>query len=439
MAHPLDSAGLFSQLIFSWTGPLFAKKGEIDENDMYPVRQHDSSAEMSRTLHATWDAEVERHRRGEKASIGRAFIRAFGRSYAVNATPIVVKAVFVLAQTQLLAFLLDELRSQGPDFDQTAAYLYALGLIITGAAGAMLHHHYFFHAWKAGMHWRAAATSLIFEKSLVLRLGSLGSVSAGHIVNLASTDIERFQKGCQFFVYIFLAPVEAAFIFWLLWREIGVATLAGLAVLAFFVAIQSYFSRAFGRLRSSTARITDERVKLTGQVINGARVVKLMGYEPPFAQLVAAVRKREIAQVFKSSWLRGSNEGIFTVAPIIIGAASYLTYYATGGVLTPRRVFTTVALFQFLQGESASMGRTHIAISMGRTHIAVTLGTGRIPFNTCLCSHKVAPRRFCRSNLFCSGDHQIPSHGHRVAGGAPHLPGASAEVPAATGDSQRPA
>jgi ABC-type multidrug transport system fused ATPase/permease subunit len=343
----MEHAGFLSRVVFEWVSPLFAKGEAMTEADLYPTLPVETAAALSARIHATWDAELAK----PVPSLTRAYIRAFGVEYAWNSVPIIVKTGFVLGQTQLLAALLDELRQTGPAFDATAAYLYALGLVLTGAMAGLLHHHYFIKAWRAGMRWRGAATGLIFEKSLRLRLTSLAAVSAGHVVNLASSDIERMQKGCQFFVYLFLAPVETALTWWLLWREIGVGSAAGMAVLAVFVVLQSWFSKWFGRLRSSAARITDERVKVTGQVIQGARFVKLMGYEPPFARLVAAVRAREIAQVTKASWLRGTNEGIFTVAPILIGAASYFTFWATGGVLTPRTVFTTIALFTFLQIE----------------------------------------------------------------------------------------
>lgn len=40
------------------------------------------------------------------------------------------------------------------------------------------------------------------------------------------------------------------------------------------------FSRKFASVRQRVAVLTDERVKLTNQVITGSRMMKLSGWEP---------------------------------------------------------------------------------------------------------------------------------------------------------------
>lgn len=48
------------------------------------------------------------------------------------------------------------------------------------------------------MRWRSATLQLIYEKSLRLDLSALSRVSAGHVISMAASDLERFQKACQY-------------------------------------------------------------------------------------------------------------------------------------------------------------------------------------------------------------------------------------------------
>ena len=108
--------------------------------------------------------------------------------------------------------------------------------------------------------------------------------------------------------------------------------------------MQAFFSRQFSLLRAATARITDERVRTTGQVISGARVIKLNAWEPPFARLVAGVRAREVAEIARAAFIRGSNDGIFSFATVVLGCVVFLVSWGVGRPLSPRAVFTAVSL-----------------------------------------------------------------------------------------------
>jgi ATP-binding cassette subfamily C (CFTR/MRP) protein 4 len=199
-----------SQLLFNWVNPVIARGVKFTEDDLFELEQWDRADDLANRLRSAWQAELKAH--PSDPYLGRAYLAAFLRQYAINSTWVTVKAAFMLAQTQFLALLLTELSGLGGARATTAAYLYALGLVLTGASAALMHHLYFIHAWRAGMRWRIAASALIFEKSLALRLDSLSAVSAGHVVNLAANDIERFQKLCQYLAYLVVAPAECVVI-----------------------------------------------------------------------------------------------------------------------------------------------------------------------------------------------------------------------------------
>ena len=132
-------------------------------------------------------------------------------------------------------------------------------------------------------------------------------ISTGHLVNLTTTDVERFQYGGTFVNYLWGAPLESLVILYFGLDLVGVSFLAGFAALALMVPTQAVFSRKFSEVRQRVTVLTDERVKLTNQAVTGARLMKINAWEPA---LEKEIRRRE-AFVFlrEASSCTTSDEG----------------------------------------------------------------------------------------------------------------------------------
>ena len=57
----------------------------------------------------------------------------------------------------------------------------------------VLHGHAFLLGYKLGMMTRIIMTGAIYQKVLSMRQVTVGRLSIGHIVNLASNDVQRFD------------------------------------------------------------------------------------------------------------------------------------------------------------------------------------------------------------------------------------------------------
>lgn len=68
--------------------------------------------------------------------------------------------------------------------------------------------------------------------------GGAMKVTAGHLVNLATTDVERFQWCGTFLNYLWEAPAETLVILYFGISTVGVSFLAGFAALALLVPMQ---------------------------------------------------------------------------------------------------------------------------------------------------------------------------------------------------------
>lgn len=73
---------------------------------------------------------------------------------------------------------------------------------------------------------------------LKLSKTALGETTVGEAVNLLSNDVSRFDVSLMFLAYIWIGPVEMVMIVYLMWRQIGIATLTGVASVVVLLPVQ---------------------------------------------------------------------------------------------------------------------------------------------------------------------------------------------------------
>uniref|UniRef100_A0A8C6CVH4 Multidrug resistance-associated protein 4-like n=1 Tax=Moschus moschiferus TaxID=68415 RepID=A0A8C6CVH4_MOSMO len=114
---------------------------------------------------------------------------------------------------------------------------------------AILHHLYFDYFQRVGMRLRVAMSHMIYHKALHLSNSAMRKTTTGHIVNLLSNDVKRFDQVTMFLHYLWVGPLQAIAVTALLCMEIGISCLAGMAVLVILLPLQSCFGKLFSSLR----------------------------------------------------------------------------------------------------------------------------------------------------------------------------------------------
>ena len=102
--------------------------------------------------------------------------------------------------------------------------------------------------------------------------------------------------------------------------------------------------KQFLNLRSKTAVLTDERVRLMNEIIPAMRVIKMYTWEKPFSILVQIARKLEIQKIKQTAILRDVNLSMFFVSSKIVTFLILILFLIDDGKLTAENVFVTIAL-----------------------------------------------------------------------------------------------
>ncbi|NWX88406.1 MRP4 protein, partial [Nothoprocta pentlandii] len=334
-----------------WLNPLFiiGHKRRLEEDDMYKVLPEDSSEKLGEELQWYWDKEVQKAKKdGRTPHLTKAIILCYWKSYLVF-------GIFTMIEVSAKGRLPDVLVGVNnllcwyfPVFNHSgkvkAEFLWQFFFPLILLQSLCVH----LQAFLQNINPASACGNLgLFSSFQALRLSNtaMAKTTTGHIVNLLSNDVNKFDQVTIFLHFLWAGPIQAIAVTVLLWMEIGPSCLAGMAVLIILLPVQTCIGRLFSSLRSKTAAFTDVRIRTMNEVISGMKIIKMYAWEKSFAELVSGLRRKEIAMVMKSSYLRGLNLASFFVASKITVFMTFMAYVLLGNVISASRVFVAVSLY----------------------------------------------------------------------------------------------
>jgi ABC-type multidrug transport system fused ATPase/permease subunit len=144
-------------------------------------------------------------------------------------------------------------------------------------------------------------------------------------------------------------PFTISLAIYLLYKILNVAVFVGFfAIIALFPLLK-YLANKIKDLQAFQMKLKDERVKLTNEILNGIKALKLYAWEPSFEEQIAAIRSKEIKMLRKAAMLTAFTEFMMGMSPFLFTFASFVTWTLLGNELTPSTVFVSLALFNALK------------------------------------------------------------------------------------------
>uniref|UniRef100_A0A915DMW2 ABC transmembrane type-1 domain-containing protein n=1 Tax=Ditylenchus dipsaci TaxID=166011 RepID=A0A915DMW2_9BILA len=190
----------------------------------------------------------------------------------------------------------------------------------------------------------------IFDKMLKLSPAAKTRYSAGEIVNLATTDVQRVRL-CWFqlrdFIYCPLMMIVGLLgLFYVL----GVNTCYGIAVLFLIMPINFYISKRMAHYEQVQMKYKDARLKLVNDILSGMKVLKLYAWELSMQKMVSEVRRKEtntLKNHIHSGW---TDHPVFQFGPVLATFVSFFGYTVIqGNPLRPEVAFVSLMFFIMLR------------------------------------------------------------------------------------------
>lgn len=224
-----------------------------------------------------------------------------------------------------------------------------LALFLISFVLAILNGHQSVIAYRVGFCMRTSLISGIYRKALRVSSAAKRNTTVGEIVNLMAVDSNRFLEMIPYLMLTLTAPLVMALAIYLLWNILGVAVFSGLAVLIVMFPLSGVIANQLKNLQFKQMKMKDERVKLTNEILNGIKVLKLYAWEPSFEQMIGETRENELINLKRSAIYNAITEFQWGLTPFLVSFVSFLTYVMLGNPLTPSTAFVAIALFNILR------------------------------------------------------------------------------------------
>ncbi|XP_063193642.1 ATP-binding cassette sub-family C member 5 isoform X4 [Chroicocephalus ridibundus] len=342
--HPVDNAGLFSCMTFSWLTPLAHrayKKGELFMDDVWSLSRHESSDVNCRRLERLWQEEVKES--GPDDASLRRVVWIFCRTRLIIS--IVCLMITQLAGFSGPAFVVKHLLEYTQQSESNLQYSLFLvfGIFMTEIVRSWSLALTWALNYRTGVRLRGAILTMAFKK--ILKLKNIKEKSLGELINVCSNDGQRMFEAAAVGSLLAGGPIVA--ILGMVYNVIilGPTGFLGSAVFILFYPAMMFVSRLTAYFRRKCVSTTDERVQKMNEVLNYIKFIKMYAWVKPFSQNVQKIREEERKILERAGYFQSITVGVAPIVVVIASVVTFSVHMILGYDLTAAQAFTVVTVF----------------------------------------------------------------------------------------------
>ncbi|KAG9063053.1 hypothetical protein KI688_004653 [Linnemannia hyalina] len=304
-----------------------------------------------------WDAHLaKRAAKGKDPQLIRLVLVAYGPQWIPVIIYRFMASVLLFISPELMNQLLSFTKSYSTDAPQPVALgiVLSFGMFFATILSAVMEGQYNQLIMNMGIEARTALISMIYRKALKLSPAARQTQTPGEINNHMSVDAERWSQALPLTPFWFSVPLEICIALWLLYRQLGWASLAGLATIIAVTPLQGWIAAFFSKAKDTKLTAMDNRIRLVNEVLSGIKIVKLYGWESSFRNKIAVYRNRELSILRKMGVAFSFMTIMFSSMTLLIALVSFSIYATVGGPgFTPgdinsQTIFVSITLFGML-------------------------------------------------------------------------------------------
>ncbi|KAF9027711.1 multidrug resistance-associated ABC transporter [Hymenopellis radicata] len=193
----------------------------------------------------------------------------------------------------------------------------------------------------------------IFRKSLRLSGRARIEHSVGQITTMISADSQRLDTFTYLAPMLWVSPIQIIIGIALLIHNLGYSALVGVGVLVFSLPAQGILAWWLFAIRNKMVKVTDDRVRLTTEVLQGIRLIKFYAWEAFYSHRIGELPN-------KRNWLlRDTAVGsslmlaIMGFVPVLSAVLSFMAYRfmygLTGHTLNVAIIFSSLQFFNVIR------------------------------------------------------------------------------------------
>ncbi|KAJ2837511.1 hypothetical protein FBU31_001129, partial [Coemansia sp. 'formosensis'] len=366
----------YSMLAFSWVNDILRRgtARQLEATDLY----HLSDIDMPTP---NWHRYV-RHRKPGRSLLVTVLI--------VFAPELILQAVLSLINSILLFsgpfFLQRILRSiemlggnNGGSHGLTAeksirsAYLDAFGLLIFTLAASILYNQTMWIGHHIEFRLKGLLVAELSSKTLRRRGKGLWednkskddsekdededdsaptalAAADGKIMNLLTADFSKVAEVSAYLDNVYSLPLMLFIGIWYMYLLLGVSALVGLSISVLYIPLSKVLFKYLAKVEDKLTSLSDERIAVITELLQGIKAVKLFGWESRFLDMVDERREHHLTYIWKLllAWVRINVAS--SLAPMLVLVVIFVVYIiGFGNKLTAEIAFTTISVFQLIR------------------------------------------------------------------------------------------
>ncbi|OQR87494.1 ATP-binding Cassette (ABC) Superfamily [Achlya hypogyna] len=355
--HPMETASWLSIFLISWMDGLIARgaRTPLQENDVWPLRSEDTAAGLSTVFATEWAKE----KTTPTPRFHKALWRAMQRESLFTIGLYFLYSFLMLIQPIVIKSLLQFIQGKPTSLGIESGYALAALLTILSFVSVTVVDFGQYLSSNLGCNAKSIIMDAVYQKILRLSGFSKQRMTSGEIVTLSAVDSERVFQGYLLGPWTWASPISVLAIFTMIGFEVGwLVGLVGGVFMNCMLIVGYYSAKTVGDCRRRLLAVQSERVKLTNELLQGVRVVKMYAWESHIEAQIARVRAEELVFLNKYQTRRVFNTIALNIAPVICLAICLVTYVALGNALTPDSAFAVLAYMNVARLPSMSFSNS---------------------------------------------------------------------------------
>lgn len=136
---------------------------------------------------------------------------------------------------------------------------------------------------------------------------------------MLSNDFNLLEIKAPFFFGLLICPIAYVSFFAIMIYRLGVEGIICLCVPIIFIPFQIWLGRVNGKMLVDVNLEKDHRVKITTEIIDSIKSIKIYGWETALSRIIGQIRKREVAKSIKL-WVGRCLETSISTSTVYMGA-----------------------------------------------------------------------------------------------------------------------
>ncbi|KAL7082977.1 hypothetical protein ACP275_14G133800 [Erythranthe tilingii] len=344
-SSPYGRATLIQLITFSWLNPLF------EYGFKKPLDQEEVPDDKTQT-----------------PSIYKAIYIFARKKAAINALFAIAGAATSYVGPYLIKFFVDFLNEKRSR-SLSSGYFLVLGFLVAKLVETITQQQWMFGARQLGLRLRAALTSQVYKKSLILSNQTRQSRTSGEIINIMSVDVQRITDFTWYLNTVLMLPIQISLAIFILHMNLGNGAFVALGVTLLVMAVNVPLTRMQKGYQTKIMEAKDERMKATSEVLRNIKTLKLEAWDIQYLKKIESLRQTEHNWLWKCLRLTSVTTFIFWGSPAFISVITFAGSALMEVPLKAGMVLSALATFRMLQDPIFNLPDLLNAMAQGKVSI----------------------------------------------------------------------